>query len=513
MTIKEMEGRSGMDRATIRFYEKEGLLTPRRQENGYRDYSEADLELLLRIRLLRSLHISLEEIKALKDGTGELSETLNRQIRSLEAEMKNADCARQICRRMQRDQVTFSGLDAKKYLEDIGRTGESAESTYFEVQEEVLRGCYPWRRYCARLLDWLLYSLVWSLFLWLVLHVDLTAPYLGTEGLTRVADMAAAVILMLLAEPVFLHLFGTTPGKAIFGISVETAEGARLTWTQGLRRTGGILLKGLGFLIPVYSWYRLWKCYKACVGDEEMPWDEGESYVCTVKATQGSRFLIFAAACVLCFFASFAVHWNSFLFKRVPPNKGELTAAQYVENVNYLADVCGLLSDIALQESGEWEREKNEYGIAVDIWSDLYSPLCPEYQIETDSDGHVTRVSFIVEETSKDKFIRSYQEHMFLTVLAFHRIEGPVGFPHDFTGELLQRLRPFELPQMAEADPDLQEKELSLTYSDLTLSCSVEIRGYLVVAEGSGYMAAVPDEKAKEQYFRMEFTAGLPEYR
>ena len=38
MTIKELETRTGMERANIRFYEKEGLLSPKRLDNGYRDY-------------------------------------------------------------------------------------------------------------------------------------------------------------------------------------------------------------------------------------------------------------------------------------------------------------------------------------------------------------------------------------------------------------------------------------------------------------------------------------------
>ena len=54
MTIKEMETRSGLTRANIRFYEAEGLLTPQRRPNGYRDYSEEDLAELQRIKLLRT---------------------------------------------------------------------------------------------------------------------------------------------------------------------------------------------------------------------------------------------------------------------------------------------------------------------------------------------------------------------------------------------------------------------------------------------------------------------------
>ena len=39
MTIGELERELGMTRANIRFYEQEGLLSPHRGENGYRDYA------------------------------------------------------------------------------------------------------------------------------------------------------------------------------------------------------------------------------------------------------------------------------------------------------------------------------------------------------------------------------------------------------------------------------------------------------------------------------------------
>ena len=63
MTIKEIEALSGMSRANIRYYEAEGFLSPERRENGYRDYSEEDLETLKRIKLLRLLGVSLADIK------------------------------------------------------------------------------------------------------------------------------------------------------------------------------------------------------------------------------------------------------------------------------------------------------------------------------------------------------------------------------------------------------------------------------------------------------------------
>ena len=46
MTIKEVEQYLEVPRATVRFYEKEGLIRPERGGNGYRDYSEEDVEKL-----------------------------------------------------------------------------------------------------------------------------------------------------------------------------------------------------------------------------------------------------------------------------------------------------------------------------------------------------------------------------------------------------------------------------------------------------------------------------------
>ena len=73
MNIKEIEERSGLTRANIRYYEQEGLLAPARRENKYRDYSEEDLETLLRIALLRNLGFSLDEIRRLQSGELELA--------------------------------------------------------------------------------------------------------------------------------------------------------------------------------------------------------------------------------------------------------------------------------------------------------------------------------------------------------------------------------------------------------------------------------------------------------
>lgn len=55
MQVNEVENALGITRANIRFYEKEGLLNPARKENGYREYSDEDIEQLKRILFCENL--------------------------------------------------------------------------------------------------------------------------------------------------------------------------------------------------------------------------------------------------------------------------------------------------------------------------------------------------------------------------------------------------------------------------------------------------------------------------
>ena len=70
MNIKAAEERSGVSRQNIRFYEREGLLTAdRNPENEYREYGEAHVEILKRIRVMRMVDMPLDQIKQVLEGT------------------------------------------------------------------------------------------------------------------------------------------------------------------------------------------------------------------------------------------------------------------------------------------------------------------------------------------------------------------------------------------------------------------------------------------------------------
>ncbi|OFX12280.1 MAG: hypothetical protein A2516_08365 [Alphaproteobacteria bacterium RIFOXYD12_FULL_60_8] len=76
MKIGEAERRSGIMASAVRYWEEQGLLTPRRSRKGTRLYSEADLSRLATLRALTEAGVSLEELHVLfrapsVSGTGD----------------------------------------------------------------------------------------------------------------------------------------------------------------------------------------------------------------------------------------------------------------------------------------------------------------------------------------------------------------------------------------------------------------------------------------------------------
>ena len=73
MTSRSWSGAPACPGPASGFYEQEGLLTPERRENNYRDYSEDNVRTLEKIKLLRRLSLDLDAIRRLQAG-GALSE-------------------------------------------------------------------------------------------------------------------------------------------------------------------------------------------------------------------------------------------------------------------------------------------------------------------------------------------------------------------------------------------------------------------------------------------------------
>jgi MerR family Zn(II)-responsive transcriptional regulator of zntA len=65
LTLKKITEITGLSADTLRYYEKEGIVFTKRQENGYRYYDESDVTVLKYIVVMKYAGFSLSEIKSI----------------------------------------------------------------------------------------------------------------------------------------------------------------------------------------------------------------------------------------------------------------------------------------------------------------------------------------------------------------------------------------------------------------------------------------------------------------
>lgn len=121
MTIKDVEERTGLSRSNIRFYEKEKLIEPSRNEsNGYRDYSENDVENIKKIAYLRTLGISVEDIRNIISEKVTLQEMLEKQKEVLKNQITDLNKAKLMCEKMlDEESISYEKLQVEQYVTDL----------------------------------------------------------------------------------------------------------------------------------------------------------------------------------------------------------------------------------------------------------------------------------------------------------------------------------------------------------------------------------------------------------
>ncbi|MDV7144468.1 Cu(I)-responsive transcriptional regulator [Tropicimonas sp. TH_r6] len=71
MNIGDVARRTGLPAKTIRYYEEIGLISPLRDENGYRRFRESDMHRLAFLGRARSLGFSIEDCRGLLELYGD----------------------------------------------------------------------------------------------------------------------------------------------------------------------------------------------------------------------------------------------------------------------------------------------------------------------------------------------------------------------------------------------------------------------------------------------------------
>ena len=106
-SIQEVSRKTGLSAHTLRYYEKEGLLgVVERSQSGFRQYTDADLEVLGGICCLKNTGMSLQEIARFLALSREGDRTLRQRVELLQAH---------------RNEVLARMAEMQTYLDQVSR--------------------------------------------------------------------------------------------------------------------------------------------------------------------------------------------------------------------------------------------------------------------------------------------------------------------------------------------------------------------------------------------------------
>ena len=122
MKTHDVEQLLGITKQALIYYEKEGLIKPTRNKNNYREYNQNDIELLQLILTLRSMGISIDDIKLILSGDLSIRYCLKNKQEYFQQEKKKIEIIEnKITVYIKRTKVTI--VNPKKDAEDNGYIG------------------------------------------------------------------------------------------------------------------------------------------------------------------------------------------------------------------------------------------------------------------------------------------------------------------------------------------------------------------------------------------------------
>ena len=136
MKIGEVANQTGLSISNIRFYEKKGLLAPsRKEESGYRDYTEDDVSRLKTILLYRKMGLPIETIYLVFQGSVPLKVALERQTEELVKQKEEIMSSLELCQRVLKD-TNLEAMNVDTYLDYVAMEEEKGNH-FIEIQEII----------------------------------------------------------------------------------------------------------------------------------------------------------------------------------------------------------------------------------------------------------------------------------------------------------------------------------------------------------------------------------------
>lgn len=115
MNINEMERRTGITKQNIRFYEKEGLIKPKRAAlNNYREYTQEDVRVLQIIKVLRKLDMPIGDIHRVLSEELPLEQAVEKHLEVLTGKKEKLETSIHVC--MSLSHASLDSLDVEEVL-------------------------------------------------------------------------------------------------------------------------------------------------------------------------------------------------------------------------------------------------------------------------------------------------------------------------------------------------------------------------------------------------------------
>ena len=137
----------------------------------------------------------------------------------------------------------------------------------------IITEVHPWRRYFARIFDFMIVMPLWLIIL--VLFSPKTPLVFTMFNLNEFwFGVISIFIYVVLVEPVMFSAFGTTPGKALLKISVVNHDGDKISYETAMKRNLQLWIKGLGIGLPIITFFTLLISYNKLNNFGTTDWDD-----------------------------------------------------------------------------------------------------------------------------------------------------------------------------------------------------------------------------------------------
>lgn len=279
-----------------------------------------------------------------------------------------------------------------------------------QPETETRKADCPWRRFFARCLDVLICTAIYDIIIGAIFRVNL----LDRSFLTGLVDIYLVFGILFLLEPLLLNRFGTTPGKWIFGISLQKTDGSHLSYGEGLFRACHVFWRGYGLQIPIYNLVRLYKSYSLCAEGGEMPWDTGILYCVQPNRWYRTVGFLVSYGVIMC------INIGALLWSASPLHVGAISQKEFVENYNQDARFLSenrLKDDLLVYTEGNCIYELAYPSVQENDLASMFvdTDIAPKMEI-TEADGVVTALTITHEIPATAESFSTYEQPRLLSI-------------------------------------------------------------------------------------------------